>query len=92
MLRTIILNCLRRRLLEKTIWADALSINQSDILEQTHQIGLMGDIYKTASTILVWLGLPHKRYKEENGRTVPAFDLLTQPSPHFELQRHDREF
>lgn len=30
---------------EVTVWADALSINQSDVKEKGHQISLMGDMY-----------------------------------------------
>jgi hypothetical protein len=37
------------------VWADALCINQNDLLERTHQVGLMADIYSTAEMVLAWL-------------------------------------
>ncbi|TPX12777.1 uncharacterized protein E0L32_000954 [Thyridium curvatum] len=37
-------------------WADAICINQNDMVEKGHQVDLMGVIYDTASNVLVWLG------------------------------------
>ena len=41
---------------DRTIWVDALCINQNDISERNHQVRLMGDIYRCAEAVLVWLG------------------------------------
>ena len=41
---------------KQVLWADALCINQDDDEEKGHQVSMMGDIYKTATTVLVWLG------------------------------------
>ncbi len=38
------------------LWADALSINQQDIPEKNHQVNRMGDIYRKATDVGVWLG------------------------------------
>jgi len=38
------------------LWIDAICINQENSLEKGHQIKLMGQIYKNASRVLVWLG------------------------------------
>ena len=48
------------RLLDRprTVWADAICINQGDVVERNAQVALMRDIYSTAQTVLVWLG-PH---------------------------------
>lgn len=43
---------------ETAIWVDALCINQSDVKERNHQVGLMREIYKGAVQVLVWLGCP----------------------------------
>jgi hypothetical protein len=40
------------------LWADALSINQHNFIERSHQVSLMGDIYQSASTVFVSLGPP----------------------------------
>jgi hypothetical protein len=38
------------------VWADALCINQADPSERTHQVGLMGEIYKYSRETIIWLG------------------------------------
>ncbi|KAK3695983.1 hypothetical protein LTR37_018201 [Vermiconidia calcicola] len=39
------------------LWADAICINQSDLAERGQQVGMMGDVYRRASTVHVWLGV-----------------------------------
>jgi ankyrin repeat protein len=38
------------------IWCDMLSINQVNLAERGHQVKLMSRIFKTAQTVVVWLG------------------------------------
>lgn len=38
------------------LWVDAICINQRDIHERSWQVGIMDDIYRSASEVLVWLG------------------------------------
>ncbi|KUJ11334.1 CNVH-domain-containing protein [Mollisia scopiformis] len=38
------------------IWIDALCINQEDNDEKAIQVGMMGRIYKSAKSVVVWLG------------------------------------
>ncbi|KAL5383548.1 hypothetical protein DPSP01_005942 [Paraphaeosphaeria sporulosa] len=38
------------------IWVDAICIDQSNLLERTHQVGLMVDIYGQAAAVAIWLG------------------------------------
>jgi hypothetical protein len=47
----------RIRLEDKSryVWADAICINQRDIKERSQQVRLMGDIYRKALRVLVWL-------------------------------------
>ncbi|CAO2648034.1 Nn.00g089560.m01.CDS01 [Neocucurbitaria sp. VM-36] len=40
----------------RTLWIDAICINQQDCFEKGQQIALMGDIYQQADTVLCWLG------------------------------------
>lgn len=51
-----ILRRLRRPTHDVFVWADALCINQFDNLERTHQVGLMGQIYKNSAETIIWLG------------------------------------
>jgi hypothetical protein len=39
----------------RTLWADALCINQLDKSERTHQVTQMGAIYSHANSVCVWL-------------------------------------
>lgn len=47
-----------------TVWADAICINQADILECNQQVALMSFIYTRASRVVVWLGT--KEYPSAN--------------------------
>ncbi|KAK3711180.1 hypothetical protein LTR37_009773 [Vermiconidia calcicola] len=47
---------LRGHLLSRTLWIDAICINQDDGSEKSSQVQMMGRIYKSATTVLVWLG------------------------------------
>ncbi|KIM97021.1 hypothetical protein OIDMADRAFT_131139, partial [Oidiodendron maius Zn] len=38
------------------IWADALCINQTVLSERAAQVRLMGDIYRNADHVLIWIG------------------------------------
>ncbi len=41
----------------RSMWADALCINQTDNTERGHQVFQMGKIYSNAERVCVWLGL-----------------------------------
>jgi hypothetical protein len=38
------------------IWADAICINQSDVLERNAQVAMMSQLYKLAKLVHIWLG------------------------------------
>jgi hypothetical protein len=40
----------------RTLWVDAICIDQSSIDDRTQQVRIMGDIYSKASLVLIWLG------------------------------------
>jgi hypothetical protein len=40
----------------RVLWVDALCINQQDDVERNTQVAQMADIYRSAKTVLVWLG------------------------------------
>ncbi|OAL43523.1 hypothetical protein IQ07DRAFT_580167 [Pyrenochaeta sp. DS3sAY3a] len=40
----------------RTLWVDAISINQDDLLERSQQVNRMGSIYTYAQRVVVWLG------------------------------------
>ncbi|KAI0127415.1 heterokaryon incompatibility protein-domain-containing protein [Xylariales sp. AK1849] len=47
---------LRHRADASLLWVDAICINQADEQERSRQVSLMCDIYRSATTVLVWLG------------------------------------
>lgn len=54
---------------ERLIWADALCINQTDIVERNAQVRIMGEIYTSATSTLIWLG-------EVDGHVARAMEWL----------------
>jgi hypothetical protein len=50
------LRALREPQRPRVLWIDAICINQNDTDEKNIQIPLMGEIYRTASQVVVWLG------------------------------------
>ena len=54
---------------EKTLWVDALCINQADVLERNEQVGKMKIVYQEAIGVVTWLG---PEYDESRN----AFKLL----------------
>ena len=43
-------------LVDKSIWIDAICINQQDTNEKNHQVQMMSRIYSKAKAVLAWLG------------------------------------
>lgn len=50
----------------RVLWADAICINQEDEKEKGHQVALMGQIYRGAQRVLIYLG------EDEAGHAKPA--------------------
>jgi len=44
----------------RTMWIDAICINQADIVERGEQVQLMDKIYRQAASVIVWLGAASK--------------------------------
>lgn len=40
----------------RILWIDAICINQDDIEERSAQVPMMGDVYRQAASVIVWLG------------------------------------
>ncbi|USW50912.1 Putative heterokaryon incompatibility [Septoria linicola] len=74
----IALRGLRENDVKRTLWIDAISINQDDLEERSEQVLRMGDIYRQASRVVVWLGPA----LEDTHLAMTALQLLGQ---HLEL-------
>lgn len=53
----------------RTIWVDAICINQDDVNERNHQVHIMENIYSQAAAVVVWLG-------SESQSSRAAMDLI----------------
>ena len=51
-----VLRRLRLPKTDRTLWIDAVCINQNDNEEKAGQVGIMGDVYSTATGTVIWLG------------------------------------
>ncbi|KAI0173430.1 heterokaryon incompatibility protein-domain-containing protein [Hypoxylon sp. FL1284] len=52
------LNDLRRTDMARTVWIDAICIDQSNIKERAAQVAIMHHIYRRAERVVIWLGRP----------------------------------
>ncbi|KAH7406123.1 heterokaryon incompatibility protein-domain-containing protein [Phaeosphaeria sp. MPI-PUGE-AT-0046c] len=52
----LVLRHLRQRYRKRTLWLDAICIDQSNVVERGHQVRLMAEIYSEASQVLAYLG------------------------------------
>jgi hypothetical protein len=44
----------------RTLWIDAICVNQQDKVERAAQVSIMREIYQKATRVYVWLGAPSK--------------------------------
>lgn len=56
---------LRRRDMSRVMWIDLLSINQTDVVERSQQVAIMGDIFAAATAVQVWLGDLNDHLRED---------------------------
>lgn len=61
----------------RTIWADALCINQHDMEERQQQVSIMGSVYRDAARVVTYLG-PED---EDTGIAIEFLKQFLQPPP-----------
>jgi hypothetical protein len=61
----------------RTLWIDAICINQDDISERNHQVTQMGMIYKNAVRCVAWLGHSDSLLNDAFAFLVEAEDTRT---------------
>lgn len=69
----------------RLLWIDALCINQDDVQERSHQVRLMGEIYRRAKRVLVWLGRPGSQWDSLVASAVRMATKIGQQSPESKL-------
>ena len=55
---------LRRGVEPRWLWIDAICIDQNNATERGQQVAIMGEIYKRANVVLIWLGEPNVKIKK----------------------------
>jgi hypothetical protein len=63
----------------RLLWADGLCIDQNSTSERSHQVGLMGEIYKSCDRVYIWLGDYQRGVQSELLKTM-TFDETKGPS------------
>lgn len=67
---------------DEYLWIDQICINQKDIPERSHQVKMMGDIYKGADSVVVWLGDgKHHRSGPTEYECIRTFKDTGDPAP-----------
>ena len=78
------LKCLRLKHETRTLWADAICIDQNNVAERNNQVPMMKLIYGNASKVLVWLGEADEgsdvaiEFIKEEVLKLQAFDELSE--------------
>lgn len=70
----------------RTLWADAICIDQSDEIEKGHQVAAMGRIYKTSRRTLICLGSEHPEHARNTAGLIEDVTTMiedVQRSPQF---------
>ena len=65
----------------RALWADAICINQDDVLERSAQVEIMDQIFHRSTKVLVWLG----KADEANDAAFAAIDSNSQVPIHWRL-------
>jgi hypothetical protein len=63
---------------ERILWVDAICINQKDVNERGHQVGIMRDVYSKAARVLIWLG---EESKDRGPPSSHSGDSISSSSP-----------
>jgi hypothetical protein len=68
---------------QRILWLDAICIDQSNVLERNHQVGLMDEIYSRATVVLIHIELSRRDYSrvfhllERSSKSQKVDDNLT---------------
>jgi len=74
---------IRHKTKVKTLWIDAICINQSNVLERNQQVGIMYRIYQSARNVLIWIGHERKDTRLAFESFRPLGKILIDPTVAF---------
>lgn len=69
----------------RTLWVDAVCINQDDLDERAAQVALMRRVYSCASTVVIWLG-PAADNSDAAMQSIDRFDKAYWQTYEFQMQ------
>ncbi|KAF5522156.1 Heterokaryon incompatibility protein 6, OR allele [Colletotrichum aenigma] len=69
------LRALRRTTESIVIWVDSVCINQEDSVEKSHQVGLMHDIFGSATEVIAYVGDDLDRSRQDYSRRFARLGL-----------------
>jgi Heterokaryon incompatibility protein (HET) len=72
---------LRLRWKSRSLWVDSVCIDQKSTSDRNHQVKQMGEIYRTAANVLVWLGKSDDRTKSAFARWRKLEQSNKRPGP-----------
>ncbi|KAJ0114821.1 hypothetical protein J7T55_004563 [Diaporthe amygdali] len=76
----------------RTLWVDAICINQNDVKERNRQVGIMGIIYRQCKRVLIWLGESEAATSRMSRTSFCKWETdFSVLSPHPLIHDHDRE-
>ena len=73
------------------LWADAICINQEDVLERGLQVGIMGRIFQQSDMVIAWLEMPSRNTENVVDLSKKYSQWLINQSYPFEFSREDIE-
>ncbi|KAF2194327.1 hypothetical protein K469DRAFT_689338 [Zopfia rhizophila CBS 207.26] len=76
------------------LWIDSICINQSldAIPERNHQVALMGEIYKSAAKVVVWLSTSNRRVEAALNQLVDLFSTTEALNVENDSKRKEMNF
>ncbi|KAI0970613.1 heterokaryon incompatibility protein-domain-containing protein [Xylaria arbuscula] len=83
------LRSLTKQLGHITIWINSVCINQDDIDERNHQVGLMRQIYSFARTTYIWLDDALAASDRDSGTATPSDPAFNNLNAALRYVRHD---
>ncbi len=67
---------IRRKHEVRTLWADQICINQQSLEERSAQVGMMGEIFQLARSVIMWCVSPANSAISLDGRSSNAAEGL----------------
>jgi hypothetical protein len=64
----------------RILWADAICIDQSNVMERGHQVSIMSSVYEGAERVLIWIG------EDTMGAAKQAFQFITVVNQYLESE------